>query len=193
MKLPENERKQWWLYCYAVTSMEKAVDTCEILIAECPDNRHRLFPALSLAVHTFYARPFKKSRRVGQLPDDIVPQSARGIHHWLVHFRDAVFSHTDANHSEAAGQPMHDVVYSQFGANKIFSTSDPRVRIEAYHNARNHCASMREMFLGRVLEFHCQYPDLLPVGDGDFLLGLDGAGDLFMPHTVPIEATLNYK
>lgn len=187
-----DERKQWWLSCYAVTSMEKAYSTCQQLISCCADNEDRLFSPLSLAVHVYYARPFKRSRLVGRIREDIVPPSSRGIHRWLIHFRDGVMSHIDADKAEVTGRPMHDVVYSQQGKDKIFSTSDPRARITAYRDALAHFIVMRVIFMNRVRDFHTKFPHLLPCGDGDFLLNLDENSDLFIPHNMPVTEDLHY-
>jgi hypothetical protein len=183
MNPTKEERQRWWLLCYAVTSMEKAIDTCDLLIQQCSDNRSKLFQPLSLAVHAYYTRPFKRSKCVGSLPHDLVPASSMGIHRWLEHFRDGVLAHTDADHKQEAGRPMHDVVYSVRGT--VFSTADPRALITAYRDAKGHCIAMRKVFFVELMKFHESFDNLMPSSDGDFLLNLDTTQPLFTSYGVP--------
>jgi hypothetical protein len=193
MNAPTTEkRRQWWLLCYAYTSMKKAICGCQLIEKLCSDNRHPLFAPLTVAIHTYYARTFKKSKGVGSLPDDMIPSDRIGIHRWLEHFRDSVLSHTDANHAEVANRPMHDLVYSVDGDSLEFSTSDPLPNIDAYRDVEAHCASMAMIFLTKIIELQKKYHDFMPSINGDFLMTLDDSLDLFIPHTLPEQGTLNY-
>ena len=118
--------------------MEKAIKLCELITTLCSDNSNPLFQPLSLAVHAYYASPFKFNRGVGRLPVHLVPTAAKWIHGWLEHFRDGVMSHIDANTSETAGRPMNDVVYSVTGSKRQFSTQQARAPLQAYSDAREH-------------------------------------------------------
>jgi len=194
MNPTKEERQQWWLLCYAFTSMGKAIETCDVLIRQCGDNSHELFPALSLAIHVYYTRPFKRNRGVGSLKaDELVPASSLGIHQWLEHFRDGILVHNDAEHKQEAGHPMNNVVYSVVGDRTIFSTSCPRALIDNYRAAKVHCAAMREVFSVELMKFHESFSALMPSSDGDFLLDLDPTHALFVSHAVPVQSVINYK
>ncbi len=188
-----DERKRWWLFCYAYTSMEKAIRCCQLIENLCPDNRHALFSPLTVAVHAYYSRPFERNKGVGKLSTDLIPKERTGVHRWLVHFRDCVLVHTDANESEIAGRPMHDVVYSLDDAGREFSTSDPLPRVESYTDAKSHCVAMAKIFRSKILEFEAQYNHLLPATNGHFLLSLENSEMLFVPHVLPTSDTLHYK
>jgi hypothetical protein len=188
-----DERKRWWLLCHAYTSLEKAEMICQQIIHLCSSNDHPLFLPLSVSTHIFYGRAFKKSRAVGFLKDDIIPADSTGIHKWLIHFRDSVFAHTDADHFEAAGKPMHDLVYSISDDDTKFLTSDPRPRPEAYADVLKHIVRMKELIFSEIRGFHKKYSELLPKENGDYLFLLDGEKVLFELHRMPTEANLHYR
>jgi hypothetical protein len=186
------ERKQWWLLCYAYTSMEKAIRCCELIEILCPDNRHALFSPLMLSVHAYYSRPFQRNKGAGKLSEDLVPKRRTKVHRWLLHFRNCVLIHTDAEESEIAGRPMHDVVYSLSDTGREFSTSDPLPRAESYADAKKHCVAMARIFRASILAFEEHFSHLLPAEMGHFLLSLKDSESLFIPHVVPVSDTLHY-
>ena len=174
--------------------MEKTIATCKLLVAICDTNLHPLFLPLAVAAHSFYARPFKDSRRVGKLSEDFLLPKQIGIHKWIMAFRDGVFSHIDASESKAAGRAMHDVVYSNDGEDQIFSTSDPLPRPSAYRKVSAQANLVRKMLVKRVNGFHDAHGDLIPDDDGHFLLSLSTVTPLFIPYTVPQQSiTLHYE
>lgn len=187
------ERKQWWLLCYAVTSMEKAIESCRLIKMHCADNRQPLFEPLIVALHSYYSRPFGPNHGVGRLSEDFVPSERIGIHRCLLHFRNSVLSHTDSRPSKEANRPMHDVVYSRKGDLREFSTSSPLPAIGAYYDFADHCSVMDIIFRTKILEFEKRYCHCLPMHNGDFLMTLDDSLDLFTPHTLPIQGTLHYS
>jgi hypothetical protein len=186
------ERKRWWLLCYAYTSMEKVIQCCQMIEYLCPDNRHPLFSPLTVAVHAYYSRPFQRKKGAGKLSADLIPKERTGVHSWLLHFRDCVLVHTDAEKSEIAGRPMHDVVYSLDETGREFSTSDPLPRVESYTDAKAHCVAMAKIFRTKILTLEAQYSHLLPAEHGHFLMSLIDSEMLFVPHILPVSDTLHY-
>lgn len=188
------ERKQWWLLNYAVTSMDKAINACDLIAQHCTTNADPLFQSLSLAVHAFYARPFKSNGAAGKLPREIVPEGAKGIHSWLEHFRDGVMSHIDPKVSETAGHPMNDVVYTIDGSFRQFSTLEARPTIEAYADAKKHCEVMIDVFHDKITGFLERFHWLLPKHDGQHLLSIAEGTPLFIEgYVMPVRSNLHYK
>ncbi len=175
-----DERRRFWLLCYAITSMEKAIRSCDLIAEHCTDNSAPLFQPLSLAVHTYYGRPFVRSNVVGSLPPSIIPDAAKGIHSWLRHFRDGVMAHIDAGDSKTAGRPMNDVIYTIAGKHRQFSTLEARARPSAYADARAHCESMIAVFQDEMANFMERFHELLPHGDDEYLLSLADGSPLFI-------------
>ena len=175
-----DERKRWWLLCYAITSMEKAIRTCELIAKHCATNSDPLFQPLSLSVHAYYMRPFKRSNGVGKLPTDLVPEGSKGIHSWLEHFRDGVMSHLDADVSETAGEPMNDVIYTIAGRHREFSTKEARAPLDAYTDVHEHCETLISVFQDEMFDLVHRFRELLPQDDGDYLLSLADGSPLFI-------------
>lgn len=189
-----DERKRWWLLYYGITSMEKAIKSCDLIAQHCTTNADPLFQPLSLAVHAFYARPFKSNGSAGRLPRDLVPDGAKGIHSWLEHFRDGVMSHIDPKVSETAGHPMNDVVYTISGSKRQFSTLEARPSVEAYSDARAHYEAMIEVFEDEITGLLERFHGLLPQSDGEYSLSIADGTPLFIAgYVMPVRSNLNYK
>ena len=174
--------------------MEKCITCCSQILDICDSSQHPLMLPLAVSAHVFYARPFERSQGVGKLSSDIVPEKYRVLHKGIMTFRDKVFAHTDADHDETAGHPMHDVVYSVIDGENIFSTSDPRIQPQEYKRIRLHAKRMREVFVKRVNEHHKRFNGLLPSKDGHYLFSLPAGSPLFEDYTVPeLTRTLQFK
>jgi len=174
--------------------MEKAIKACRILQEICDTNQHVAFESLSLAVHAFYSRPFKRNGGVGKLNVDIVPPDRKGVHKWLEHFRDCAMAHTDAGHDDVAGRPLNDVVYLKDGDRETFSTLSPSAPVSAYEVAREHCEHMLELFHEELAAFHERFAELMPQEDGEFLFNLEDESTLFTKgYDKPGRGNLNYK
>lgn len=173
--------------------MEKAIETCDLIEAICDTNQHIAFYPLATAAHSFYGRPFKRSNGVGRLNADMIPPESNGIHQWLIHFRDGAYAHLDANHDDIAGRPMHDVVYSHGPDGNLLTTCDARAPLSAYKDARNHAKIIQAIFMDEIFYFHNRFLDMIPTTEGDFLLSLDSATDLFIPYSMQSHSVIHYK
>jgi hypothetical protein len=188
------DRQRWWLLYYGITSMEKAIKSCDLIAQHCTTNADPLFQPLSLAVHAFYARPFKGNGKAGSLPRDLVPDDAKGIHSWLEHFRDGVMAHVDPKKTVTAGHPMNDVVYTICGSKRQFSTLEARPSVEVYTDARAHCEVMIDVFQNSITGFLESFHRLLPQHDGLHLLSIADGTPLFIDgYVMPVRSHLNYK
>lgn len=165
--------------------MEKCIECCSQIVEICDSSRHPLMLPLAVSAHVFYARPFEKNRGVGKFPAEVVPEKIRPIHNGIMTFRDKVFAHTDGDHDEAAGQPLHDVVYTVIQGEQIFSTSDPRPQPQEYKKIGLHAKRMREVFMTRLECHHERFKGVLPDEDGHYLLGLSAASPLFEGYAMP--------
>ena len=189
-----DERKRWWLICYAITSMEKAKAACGQIADHCTDWDHPLFEPLALAVHTFYSRPFIKNFGVGTLEAGVVPKSQSGVHKWLTHFRSGAMAHTDATPDKIAGHPLNDVVYFIKDGDYGFSTLYPRTEPKSYVAASKHCSRMIDVFQSHLSFYYFRFRYLMPDTDGEHLLSLDPDTPLFLlDYVTPTNAIFHYK
>lgn len=158
---------------------------CSQILEICDSSTHPLMLPLAVSAHVFYARPFEHNRGVGKMLSDVVPEKLRPIHKGIMTFRDKVFAHTDGDHNETAGQPLHDVVYSVIDREPIFSTSDPRPQPQEYRRIGAHAKRMRAVFMTRLERHHKRFKGLLPDEEGHYLFGLSAGSPLFEDYTVP--------
>jgi hypothetical protein len=172
-----DDRQRLWVAVYAISAFEKAEKNCHLLLATCGDNRHPLFEPLSTSVHIFYARPFRRVqgiKRTALFHDADVPQDYRGVHSFLVSFRDKIVAHTDADTEEDFGSEMHDVQVRPVPGDMVLSCCDPTARLEAYTDARPIIAEMKRVAMRRFLAIKQQYLSAFPTESADYVLQLEG-------------------
>lgn len=193
------ERQRWWLLCYGITSMRKVIETCDLIVALCPDNRHPLFQPLSVAVHVYYSRPFKacrfspKDRRGNKLKAAIVPSAAKAMHEFLVDIRDSTMGHIDASSNKAAKRPMNDVIYTISEGRPRYSTGCPLHTIQEYSDAREHAVLMIRVFGVHIRDLESRFSHIIPSDFGDFTLVPEGDGAVFVKaEAFPTRSTITY-
>lgn len=95
MTLPtREERLELWKFAYARASfVDAAIFLDELFAANYPLGSP-MRKAISIAVTTVYARPFKQRSAV-RLPDDIVPQRHKATHDSIIEIRDKSIAHRD--------------------------------------------------------------------------------------------------
>ena len=187
MSMPtERERKHWWLLAYAHTSFEKSLDACRLLVAQVASTDDDLYLPLAVAVHALYGRPFKSQRGVGKLPNDYIPDDWQGVHQALITFRDQLLLHTDASTIKQAGRPLHDVVYHNIESERLFSTSDPRPRLDHYRFVSGYLPRLIQRVRRDLERIHERFGDCMPRSEGHYLLNLTGE-PLFTVYESPDE------
>jgi len=175
MKTPNLEdRKNWWLKVYACTSFRTSLSFCRQLLKSVKSTRHELYLPLSIAIHAFYGRPFKRQKGIGKLGEDFVPCKFKGIHKCLITFRDNVLVHTDAETTKEVGRPFHDIVYHIRHNGNSFSTSDPRPDLDYYDCVSKYLPVMIDKIQGEIEQNHDNFDELLPSSEGDYLFNIDG-------------------
>ena len=185
MQMPRlEERKNWWLKAYAHASFKKSLSCCEQLLKYVDSTLHDLYVPLSVTIHVFYGRPFKRQEGIGKLEQDFVPCQFSGTHRCLITFRDKILCHTDAGEVEEAGRPLHDLVYHRIRSDVVFSTSDPRPDLDFYKEVSKYLLVMIDKVRKEIDLIYGKFNELLPSSDGDYLLNVKG-DKLFTPYQPP--------
>jgi hypothetical protein len=188
------ERERWWLLCYAATAMEKTITTCELIQDTCSGEDNPLFEALCLASHAHYARPFIKNFGVGRIEIDVVPNNQRGVHDWLMDFRNTTMVHTDSTRHASDGVPLSNVLYSFRTGQHLFTTTFPAATLGNYQDVIEHCVVMRDVFKRHLIRFHDSFGHLIPESKGDHLLSLEPSTPTFIEdYDMPTNSSLSYE
>ena len=176
-----DDRQRLWLAVYAISAFEKAETNCHRLLSTCDSNRHPQFELFSTSIHIFYARPFRHVqgiKRSSLFHETDVPQAYRGVHNFLVSFRDKIIAHTDANTEKDFGSVMHEVQVRPVPGDMILSCCDPKAKLEAYSDAQPLIAEMKSVAMRRFLTIKQQYHSVFPIEAADYVLKLEG-GEVF--------------
>jgi len=114
-----NDAKLLWKMFYAEQCFKHTRAAAEYILNEKLEEDSPLFYSLITAVHVNYGKPFRSSRGLGRLAEDIVPPQHLDLHRLLLKHRDQTFAHTDATGFElpTVGQ-ANQVCFVRF-ANEI--------------------------------------------------------------------------
>jgi len=179
--------------------MKKVIDTCELLQENCPDNEHKLFQPLTVAIHTYYSRPFKGTQFKGRkdtskVSSDIVPDSLGAGHRFLIDWRDTATNHIDASYCDLAGRPKNDVRYHIIDGRRVITTGSPLHVVEDYCRVPDHCRLMTDVFADRIRKLEIRFEHLFPRVDGDYVLSHEDDLALFIEaKPSPSRSTMTYK
>ncbi|ACB77050.1 hypothetical protein [Opitutus terrae] len=92
-----------WKASYASEVFRKVQATCQHVVDSKMETSNPLYYPLIVSIYVLYGRPFKKSRDVGRIPENVVPADLMELHRSLLRHRDTVFAHTDADADQIDG------------------------------------------------------------------------------------------
>jgi hypothetical protein len=110
--IPLNVRKDLWAWYYGMRAFEHCKASCDYILKERMTSEHPLYYSLNVAATISYGKPFRASRGLERLPEDIIPPAYRHAHNQIMHYRDKVFAHTDTNENLSAADRLFDVIFS---------------------------------------------------------------------------------
>jgi hypothetical protein len=87
--------KQLYKLSVAYDAFWSVADSCKFLIDQGWLSMDPGYYAMAVGILTLYARPFEKSKRIGRLDSEIIPQKFEGLHSELITLRDKGFAHSD--------------------------------------------------------------------------------------------------
>lgn len=93
---PTEDTQQFWLMLYAIDAFSNVLWACDYLLKHTPSVAGPMYRTLMTAVLTNYGRPFRRNYGVGKLSNSFVPPEFRDLHDQLIHERDKVHAHSDA-------------------------------------------------------------------------------------------------
>jgi hypothetical protein len=90
------DAKTLWKLVYAGACFKDVENACSFIIDQKIDSDHPIYHSLIASIYVVYGKPFKQSRIIGKLPDNIVPAKHRELHDNLLKHRDQLYAHADA-------------------------------------------------------------------------------------------------
>ena len=91
------DRRLFWRMSYAKAAFSHCQTICRFIIDENIGEESAIYYPLICALHVCYSKPFKLSRGIGKLTEEIIPPDYLYIHQMLIHMRDKIFAHTDSD------------------------------------------------------------------------------------------------
>ncbi len=104
MNYPLKDRKEFALWAHASVCFQNCADACASVIESKLSPRDRLYKPLTVYAVIEYAKPFKRSRGLGTVPEIVIPKNHMRCHELVISVRDKIAAHIDT-----AKTPEHDL------------------------------------------------------------------------------------
>jgi hypothetical protein len=168
----KEERISFWQHSYARASFTEAKIECEFLLSTNPPPHFTLRRALSVAIVTLYARPFKQRKAV-RLSEDIVPVEFRATHDDLIEIRDKSIAHRDLDAPIANWGFISQVRVNVQAGELTINTISPILTNEKAHELLPLLDTLIAQMAAVPLEFINKYLIQMHASDGSYIVSLD--------------------
>jgi len=171
-------RKDLWAWYYGMRAFEYCKSCCDHIIKEKMTSEHPLYYSLNVAAAISYGKPFRTSRGMERLSEDIIPTKYVNAHKQIMWYRDKIYAHTDVAENRAGTNRMVDVIFSfqkrgthQFkkGFKLLESTVLP-IGIERISELSEQLVEKAHYYMDKILK---RYGPDFPQTPGDYRIGID--------------------
>jgi len=181
------DAKLLWKMFYAEQCFKHAQAAAEHILKEKLEEDNFLFYPLITAVHICYAKPFRHSRGVGKLGEEMIPPQHLDIHRFLLKHRDQVFAHADATNFALpdCGQANQVRLLRLPSETRLFGT-EFHTRYPLMPSVIDLCATLQEKASYHVVKLFNRYSGQFPAQVGEYAINVyDQARDFFL-HEKPV-------
>jgi hypothetical protein len=118
------DAKLLWKMFYAEQCFKHAQAAAEHIFKEKLEENNPLFYSLFTAIYIIYGKPFRPSRGVGKLGEEIIPAEHLELHRLLLQHRDQIYAHADATGLELSdfGQANQVGIWRFLNGVQLFGT-----------------------------------------------------------------------
>ena len=149
-----------------------------------------VFYPLVTAVYVLYGKPFKISRGIDSLGEEIVPSEYRELHGNLITHRDKLYAHSDADAFEwpDVGQ-VNQVRVERLQTEIIWKCSQLQAKATLMPHIIKLCLCLRQAIESRKSKLCIKYKKSVPMKLGEYILNIDDVGNEFLKPAKPVFVT----
>jgi hypothetical protein len=176
------DAKLLWKMFYAEQCFKHTRAAAEHILKEKLEESSALSYPLITAVHVSYGKPFRKSRGVGQLEEEIIPPQHLDLHRLLLKHRDQTFAHTDATGFELPDcGPANQVRFVRFAAEIRLCGTEFQTLFPLMPDVIDLCGVLQEKASDQTVKLFNTYCGQVPEAEGEYAVNVhDHAGDFFL-------------
>ena len=184
------DAKLLWKMFYAGQSFEHARAAAEYVLKKNIYEDNAIFYPLITAVYVLYGKPFRKSRGVGCLGEELIPLEYQELHRDLLKHRDKILAHSDASEFEWFGVGQANQV------RLVRGPTDKRLvccKLQANPTLLPHiislCLELQEQVEIKKRELFKRYEKYVPAEVGEYVLNIEDANGDFFRRAKPVVKT----
>ncbi len=174
MKYPLEERKKFVLFSHATQCFRYCVQACEYAEKHNLDLSNFQYKPISEWAVIEYGKPFKFSRGLGKLPNEIIPQDQTELHEFVLRIRDKMIAHIDTKGLESEGHRFNKVrlEITQTGLNYIVEA--PRIMPQELVQLKNLAIKLEKTSHYHVTKFIKKISKKVSsMGIGEYLVDIE--------------------
>ena len=175
------EAKLLWKMFYAEQCFKHTKVAAEHIFKGKLEEENPLFYPLITAVYVIYGKPFRLSRGVGKLEEEMIPPEYLELHRLLLDHRDQIYAHVDATGFELSdlGQANQVGVWRFPTGVQLFGTQF-NARYPLLPSVIDLCRILEEKTGYHVKKLFDRYVGLVPNQNGKYVINVcDEADDFF--------------
>ncbi len=176
----EDARSLWKMF-YAGQSFEHARAAAEYVLQNNIADDNPVFYPLMTAIYVLYGKPFRKSRVVGSLGEELIPPEYQELHRDLLKHRDKILAHSDASEFDwfDVGQ-ANQVRLVRRPTDKSLICSQLQANPSLLPHIISLCLELQEKTGILKTELFKKCERFVPAGVGEYVLNIDDPnGDFF--------------
>ena len=133
-----------------------------------------LFYPLFTSIVINYARPFKRSKIVGKLVEELVPLESQNLHSSLILMRDTLVAHSDGDGPSDKWGKINDIRYQIIPRSRfICHTTQFHLTSEQIKETRSLSKILVEKTAYHIEKLERKHIDKFPRHKGEFILNVD--------------------
>ena len=168
----ESDYDLLWKMAYARESFTHVVDCCDFIENEDILENSPIYCPIVVAIHVLYARPFRRSRGIVQLADQMIRAEHREVHEHLLKVRDQIAAHTDTEAATYRGLPANNIRLLVDGAAATLVVNEVRLRRQALPRIRALCQTLVDKTSYHITRMSEKLRPSAPRAPGEYLLDL---------------------
>ena len=180
-----------WLMCHAQMAFLAVNEASNHIVKHNLKYGDELFYPLFTSIVINYARPFKRSRIVGKLIDDMVSIQSRHLHQSLILMRDTLVAHSDGDGPSDKWGKINEVRYQVIKTHLVCHTTQFHLDPLQIKEVKDLSKVLIDKVTYHIQKLERKHVGKFPKVQGEFVLNIDPkiSGHFISVDPIPDEET----
>ena len=170
--------------CHAQTAFASVHEASHHIIKNNLEYGDELYYPLFTSIIVNYSRPFKRSKIVGKLVDDLVPLESKQLHNQLISMRDTLIAHVDGDAPRDKWGSINEVRYCRTKTHLCSHTTQFHLYLSQITEVKNLSKVLGDKVSYHIEKIQRKHADKFPRKVGEYILNVDPK---IKEHFIPVD------